>query len=523
MKTEENVILFAHKCNKDYVNEINISKSLINAKTNSASVEFIVILDVSGSMGYNVERIITKILPNMLTKLNYLDDDIIHLIPFREWVEYHPMTKKQLENSTIRACGGNDMREVFDKLSNIILTKQTCFRILTISDGKVSNQTETLQKGSEFAAKIKGKYSINSQAVRFFTSSSQPDTTALSSVLQLNTVGKSTLIDIDSHQDDNKIVDILYSLFIDDLDSNIKLQSKTNNLRIDPWAVPVKEIKLNPGRNVIWSSVPDGLELLIGKKDVHPVKVEKAAEVSKDNYKEILGEKINCYIQKLKVLKVVGTEQAKKEMDDIIGYFHSIEPVSAKMEQIRNENNIDHLDNEQKAEYLRNDLDNISLDNSSSGEEEPTVVIPVIQCDPNKIKKEIDAKITDAKEKIAVLLKNKEHMIEEKKKEMIREINSIYNDDADDGIDIFCANYFNKALIEKMRQELDIDLLEGVPLKDNSANEELRDTECSFCKKNNNDKMYKNDIDQNYICNNCYEVLKEYYPADYIKLHNKIE
>ena len=412
----------------------------------------------------------------------------------------------------------DDMREAFNVLDNIIHTKQTCFRILTISDGDVMYQKETLQIASEFAAKIKGKYSINSQAVRFFTSSSQPDTTALSSVLQLNTVKKSTLIDIDSHQDDNKIVDILYPLFIDDLDSNIKLQSKTNNLRIDPWAVPVKEIRLVPGKNVIWSSVPDGLELLIGKKDVHPVKVEKAAEVSKDNYKEILGEKIDCYIQKLKVLKVVGTEQAKKEMDDIIGYFHSIEPVSAKMEQIRNENNIDHLDNEQKAEYLRK-VDDIT---KTSGEEKPTVV-PVIQCDPDKIKKEIDAKITDAKEKIAVILKNKEHMIEEKKKEMIREINSIYNDDADDGIDIFCANYFNKALIEKMRQELDIDLLEGVPLKDDSANEELRDTECSFCKKYNNDKMYKNDIDQNYICNNCYEVLKEYYPANYIKLHNKIE
>ena len=516
MKTKENVKLFAHKCKGDYVNEINISKSLINAKTNFASAEFIIILDISGSMGYNVNRIITKILPNMLTKLNYLDDDIIHLITFENCVEYHQMTKKQLENSTIVDRGGTYMREVFNELSNIILTKQTCFRILTISDGDVSDQTETLQKGSEFAAKIKGKYSINSQAVRFFTSSYQPDTTALSSVLQLNTVKKPTLIDINSAQDDNEIVDILYSLFIDDLDSNIKLQSKTNNLRIDPWAVPVKEIRLIPGKNVIWSSVPDGLELLIGKKDVHPVKVQKAAEVSKDNYKEILGEKIDCYIQKLKVLKVVGTEQAKKEMDDIIKSFHSIEPVSAKMEQIRNENNIDHLDNEQKAEYLRK-VDDIT---KTSGEEEPTVVI---QCDPDKIKKEIDAKITDAKEKIAVLLKNKEHMIEEKKKEMIREINSIYNDDADDGIDIFCANYFNKALIEKMRQELDIDLLEGVPLKDDSANEELRDTECSFCKKYNNDKMYKNDIDKKYICNNCYEVLKEYYPADYIKLHNKIE
>ena len=303
MKTKENVKLLAHKCKEDYVNEINISKSLINAKTNSVSAEFIIILDISGSMGYNVNRIITKILPNMLTKLNYLDDDIIHLITFEDIVEYHPMTKKQLEKSTIRSMRDDDMREAFNVLDNIIHTKQTCFRILTISDGDVMYQKETLQIASEFAAKIKGKYSINSQAVRFFTSSSQPDTTALSSVLQLNTVKKATLIDINSAQDDNEIVDILYPLFIDDLDSNIILQSKTNNLRIDPWAVPVKEIRLIPGRNVIWSSFPYGLELLIGKKDVHPVKVQKAAEVSKANYKEILGEKINYYIQKLKVLK----------------------------------------------------------------------------------------------------------------------------------------------------------------------------------------------------------------------------
>ena len=121
MKTEENVKLFAHKCNKDYVNEINISESLINAKTNSASAEFIIILDISGSMGYNVNRIITKILPNMLTKLNYLDDDIIHLITFEECVEYHQMTKKQLENSTICSRGGTGMSGVFDELSNIIL------------------------------------------------------------------------------------------------------------------------------------------------------------------------------------------------------------------------------------------------------------------------------------------------------------------------------------------------------------------------------------------------------------------
>ena len=101
MKTEENVTLFSHKCKEDYVNEINISKSLINSKTDPSSVETIIILDISSSMGTNVNRILTKILPNMLAKFNYLDDDIIHLITFESCVEYHQMTKKQLENSTI--------------------------------------------------------------------------------------------------------------------------------------------------------------------------------------------------------------------------------------------------------------------------------------------------------------------------------------------------------------------------------------------------------------------------------------
>ena len=325
MNTEENVTLFAHKCKEDYVSEITISKTLINAKTDPVSVETIIILDISGSMGFNVNRILTKILPNMLTQLNYLDDDIIHLITFESSVEYHQMTKKLLENSTIESMGGTRMRNIFDELSKIILTKQTCFRILTISDGEVWDQTETLQNASEFAAKIKGRYYINSQAIRFFTSSIQPDATALSSVLQLNTVGKPTLIDIDSAQNDNEIVSRLCSLFNDDLDSNIKLQAKTNNLRIDPWAEPVKEIRLTFGKNVVWSTEKDGLELRIGKKDVHPVKVKMEADVSKDNYKEILGEKIDGYIQKVKILKVVGTEQAIKEMDNIIEYFHEIE------------------------------------------------------------------------------------------------------------------------------------------------------------------------------------------------------
>ena len=391
MKKEENLTLFAHKCKGGYVGELNISKSSINAKSGAAPIETIVILDISGSMGSEVNRILTKILPNMLTQLNYPDDRIVHLITFESNVEYHQMTKTLLEKSTIEDRGGTSMEKVFIELSKIILSKQACFRILTISDGDVWDQKETLKSASEFAAKIKGQYSINSQAIRFFTSSSQPDTTALSSVLQLNTIGEAKLIDIDSTQDNDLIVSTLSSLFSEDgLDIDIKLQAMTNNFRLDPWSDPVKEIRLIPGKNVLWFTEPDGLSLLIGKTDTQPVKIEILDDVSMDNYRDILGVKIDWYIQKLKVLKIVGTEQAMKEMSNMIQYFQDFENsinlekdpemsnylvkpkiasrivlmktlhqkriglVSTKMKQIQNDDIVNSLNNQQKADYLRN-------------------------------------------------------------------------------------------------------------------------------------------------------------------------
>ena len=49
---------------------------------------------------------------------------------------------------------------------------------------------------SQFYEKVKEKFRINSQAIRYFTSSAQPDIMALASILQLNTVNEATLIDI---------------------------------------------------------------------------------------------------------------------------------------------------------------------------------------------------------------------------------------------------------------------------------------------------------------------------------------
>jgi hypothetical protein len=87
-------------------------------------------------------------------------------------------------------------------------------RILTISDGEVSDRKETEREVSKLVDLLKIKnLTINSQAVRLFTSSTQPDTAALCSLLQLNNATTSQLIDISGFEDDEVIIDKIVKLF----------------------------------------------------------------------------------------------------------------------------------------------------------------------------------------------------------------------------------------------------------------------------------------------------------------------
>ena len=58
------------------------------------------------------------------------------------------------------------------------------FRILVLSDGELCDQVETINAVSKLKDYLKNK-KINSQAVRLFTSSTQPDTRGMASIIQL--------------------------------------------------------------------------------------------------------------------------------------------------------------------------------------------------------------------------------------------------------------------------------------------------------------------------------------------------
>ena len=85
------------------------------------------------------------------------------------------------------------LHEKFSELHNSFVA----IRLLTLSDGIIHDPNETKTAAADLVRKLGLNHlTINSHAVRLFTSSSQPETTAISSLLQLNNVIKPQLVDI---------------------------------------------------------------------------------------------------------------------------------------------------------------------------------------------------------------------------------------------------------------------------------------------------------------------------------------
>ena len=162
--------------------------------------------------------------------------------------EYRKLTKNEFMNAKgENARGCTYMHGVFQELDKILVNEKSAYRILTLSDGDLHDSRETSNKASEFYNKIKGKYKINSQAIRFFSSDyANPDTLGLASVIQFNTVKQATLLDVNAHDENEKIADELSKLFIGDgLGSKIVLLSDKQNMQIAPWENKSNEMVFN--------------------------------------------------------------------------------------------------------------------------------------------------------------------------------------------------------------------------------------------------------------------------------------
>ncbi|UJR09050.1 hypothetical protein I4U23_013298 [Adineta vaga] len=365
----------------------NIKENLLS----KSKISTIVILDRSGSMGNSVPRFVNQILPSVFKILDYNVNEIITLITFDSNANLYQMPLEKFPSFSIKCQGSTNMATGVATLTDFILKKlpQDCrsLRLLTISDGEVSDQQQVQTLAAQLTSFIKNDYIINSQAVRLFTSSSQPDTRAVSSLLQLNNISTVHLLDLKTSLSDKEISATIASLYSEDsLDQHAVLKSNESILKSTPWQENTYDtISLFPGENLFWlSEFPSG-NLTVGDTNVQ-IHIQESLTV--DTYEKLLHTKIEYYINQLKILKVVNTKESQNEIKTMTTYFQNMESsLSAnendvkillndsslrarlqylkssilrrkksfimRMSQIANDDKVSQLNSAQQAEYLR--------------------------------------------------------------------------------------------------------------------------------------------------------------------------
>ncbi|CAG9811640.1 unnamed protein product [Chironomus riparius] len=315
----------------DFIACLDTTNILDSAQKIHSKVETVVIIDRSGSMGRSVYKIVHSVLPKFFEYLSYDPETLVNVIAFESKTVVHKVKVGDFKDFKMFSAGGTSMAPAVTELHTLFeefKSTVTSLRIITISDGEVFDQYETKELGdklAEFAGKC--NISVNSQAVRFFTSRAQPDTTALCSLLQLNNVDKCQMIDVGAQKHHDKIAREMADLFINDgFDHSKILQSNETIFYKFPWdEEALDQILILPGRrNVFWvDEVPKDSQMI--KVEGKPVKVSIQKDISLDTFQLLLSAKLDFVIDRMKILKIVNSDSAKITIEKMVEYFSRIE------------------------------------------------------------------------------------------------------------------------------------------------------------------------------------------------------
>lgn len=246
--------------NSDFTGEITIKATSGN---HQSLYQTIIILDRSSSMAGQFERIVNTILPMFFGKLTYQPLNTINLITFESNSSLHKETVQSFRSLPLRSDGGTFMRPAVDICRQVFQSLDSAkpVRVLTISDGEIQDQPETKSSADNLAAYLESSgFFINSKAVRLFTSSAQPDTTALCSMLQINNAIPKSLVDISTYETDDAIATKMAELFMhDNFNDPHLLTTSMSIMSSEPWSLTkLSKLHLSPGKNSFWmTQVPD--------------------------------------------------------------------------------------------------------------------------------------------------------------------------------------------------------------------------------------------------------------------------
>ena len=184
----------------------------------------------------------------------------------------------------------------FVALGSILeISKELCknIRIVVITDGILSDQVETKEKGESLYQKYKDIFKCNSQCVRLNTGST-PETEGIMSILKLNNVKLCHLVEHNSNDMDN-LANVIIKLFLDDglIGTPLKIGGENVKLKNNPWEESNSNTQpLKNGRSTFFSDSDKPLYVINEKassdkepkKGNVPIKCKKGEEVRSDNY-----------------------------------------------------------------------------------------------------------------------------------------------------------------------------------------------------------------------------------------------
>lgn len=352
--------------NSEYIGRIHIEP--VNISSVSSAVQTIIILDTSNSMLDQAARLTNKILPLFLKKLSYEEKNMIHLVTFGSKARLSGVTVARMRDFKILTSGATKLAPAIEVCETLFdsLDDSKPVRLLAISDGEVSDSKETEDAAAKLLEFItKRSFDVNSQAVRLFTSTDQPDTKSLCSVLQLNNTTKAQLVDVSATEDDDEIAEKMLKLFQDDhLNESQRLTSDSKILFKSPWeTTSISKVMLKPGNNILWFKAKPSKALKLADKEV---KICEQSELDLTKFQELMQEKVPLIAGYMKILKIIGSRKAKNATRKIFKYFEEKEKILSQksgsdysegkitklLRCIVNDENVVDFSSELKAKYL---------------------------------------------------------------------------------------------------------------------------------------------------------------------------
>ncbi len=376
-KNNASGISFENKVLSETVVKIEIEES----EENKNIGEFILILDISESMGEYVPQILNEVMPKVLKNLN-LSKKKIHLITFSDSTKYYYVTENDFKTIGIKASGYTQMLGVIPKLKEIIekINKKEYISILALSDGKVHDREQTTQNLELLIKEIsKENRNINSHTIRFISSEgADPDTRLLCSLLKFN-IGlhlQDNYLPITfdpgegkmNEEKINEFSNIITKLF-NVKKSGWRIVSDTKNMRIEPFGEKYNEIELPEGKSILF--IDEALKKLdninLSSSSGEKKTIDTGEEVNKNNVNEIYQEAYENIVSNVIRNKISGTQKSFEENKNLINYIEKISSINEDekeknklvnfLNEINNNEEVKNMDEKQINSYINEKKD----------------------------------------------------------------------------------------------------------------------------------------------------------------------